>query len=421
MKTATPGKKIATLLFLCFISFSAVSCFAEQGDLPLQQVAERDTPLQSSQWKELTQQMVSLDIQGNLKEAVRIGENFQKLAIEKGEVNTKEYSELLMILGNYSINIGHIKKSEEQLKESLKIAHEINASPAYLANIEDDIARVHIFMLRCKEAKKFLALAGKDFRRASQTSGVVFSQYIQTTALLEKICCNDEKKALSLFEKALKITKESSARGKEIIEASILYNMADSYMEINNNEKAIKLLYKSLKIYKKINPKHPKTMFNYYLLGRIYTNIKDYKSAMVFYKKSLSIAKKTVDEKHDLISRIYAGMAALYFAFEEYDTAEDYFQKSINIRVYIYGKNTLKNAISFANLSYLYYLKKEYSKALEKSEFGLSLYKKNNYAPDKIYLDILDTRLMIFKKLDKSIEAQKCAELIKKYSKKTKK
>ncbi len=88
MKTATPVKKITTLLFLCFISFSAVSCFAEQGDLPLQQVAERNTFLQSRQWKELTQQMVSLDIQGNLKEAVRIGENFQKLATK----STQNYS-----------------------------------------------------------------------------------------------------------------------------------------------------------------------------------------------------------------------------------------------------------------------------------------------------------------------------------------
>ncbi len=418
--SATLGKKIATLLFLCFISFSAVSCFAEQGDLPLQQVAERDTFLQSRQWKELSKKMFSLYLQGDLKGAIKVGEQCRLLVIENGATNTKAYSELLQALGACNLSIGFIEKGREQLQESLTVAENINTPPAHLANIQKELGKYYLLVNKFKEAEKFLALAGKNFKHSNQTSGIIFAQYVQFAALLERIYHNDKKKALELFEKALEITRESDAQGKAVLEASILYNMADTYVMLDNNEKALELLSKTIRIYNRTNPKNPEIMFPYYLLGRIYTNIQDYKTAMDFYEKSLSIAQKSVAKNHELISKIYAGMGALYFVTEKYNAAEESFQKAIDIRVYIYGENTLKNVVSFANLSYLYYLKKEYSKALEKSEFGLSLYKKNNYAPDKIYLDILDTRLMIFQKLGKSIEAQKCAELIKKYSSKTK-
>ncbi len=324
-----------------------------------------------------------------------------------------------MFLGNHNINLGYIEKGLEQLKESYRIGKDINASPVYLANVENNIARVYLFMLKYKEAEKFLVLAGNNLKRADQANGVIYARYLQSTALLERVFYNDIKKALKLFRRALKAIKTSNERIKEIIEASILYNMADSYMEIGNNEKAMELLFETLRIYKKIDPKHPKTMFTYYLLGRTYTNIRDYTTAMNYYKKSLSIARKTVAENHALIGQIYGGIGILYLVKKEYDIAEDYFQKAIDIEVYLHGENTLKNVVLFANLSLLNYLKKEYSKALEKSEFGLSLYKKNNYAPDTIYLDMLQTRLDTFQKLGRKKEAQKCAELIKKYSSKT--
>ncbi len=367
--------------------------------------------------------MESLYLKGDIKGAIKIGNKYKKMAEESGDVDSRSYAKLLQVLGVYNIEIGNFKAGENQLESALKIEEKFGAQPEEIAVLQNYIGGAFLSMKKFIEAEKWIKLSGLNFKLSKKTTTQNFVEYIENIGLLEQAYYHNKDKAFMVFEKALGIIQNLRKTEKgvkiELRKASLLYNIAYLKMLSGNNKEALEILHKVVFLYEKAKRMHQSNMaYVYCLLGRIYTRMGKYNIAMDYYRKALNIANKSMANNHYLIGELYAEIGVIYGSKGDYGVAENYFCKSISFNRKFYGKNTLRNIVVLGSLAYLYYQEEDYLKGLKKCDLALSLYRKNKYAPDVSFLDILDTKLRILQKIGKKEEALKCRSLIKNYSSK---
>ncbi len=102
----------------------------------------------------------------------------------------------------------------------------------------------------------------------------------------------------------------------------------------------------------------------YNKVAHYYERIDDFKSAMLYFQKSIDEYQKLSGEKRAEIGRSYAGMAALYGKIDDSKSAMLYFQKSIDEYQKLSGKKRLDIGDTYAGMAGLYMKMEDYEQAV---------------------------------------------------------
>lgn len=130
-------------------------------------------------------------------------------------------------------------------------------------------------------------------------------------------------------------------------------------------------------------------------IASIYHDTKDYKQALEYYKECLTISQRTKDLKN--MVQVYNNIGSLYSVTHKLDSALYYTQKSIDLSVSINDYNNLGSALN--NMGAKYYDTKEYTKALDYFNQSLEVNLKHHIKPNeaisylriaKVYVDLKD-------------------------------
>jgi len=141
--------------------------------------------------------------------------------------------------------------------------------------------------------------------------GILYSNYME-----------DYKKALKYYLKALNIVNNNNNVAINRI-SSLYNNIGVTYADLNNTDKALEFLLKSVSISK------DKDIINRSLsnIGELYLIKKDYKNAFKYLDKVINI--KEIDET--ILANTYNSFAKYYINFDSTKIAKNYLNKSIAI------------------------------------------------------------------------------------------
>lgn len=132
------------------------------------------------------------------------------------------------------------------------------------------------------------------------------------------------KKAEEFFEKSLAMEVELKLDG--LFETSVKYiNLGDLQRNIQENEKALDSFAKALEIRRVLKGDHKDTVLTLYRLAVSYQNIRDYKSASLYYKEAFEMEERLPDNYHSSVRfdiRRYLPGAYMMWARKEKDEEE---------------------------------------------------------------------------------------------------
>jgi tetratricopeptide (TPR) repeat protein len=156
--------------------------------------------------------------------------------------------------------------------------------------------------------------------------------YDDALRLLEKSAnlysyLDDYTSALNSYLDALNMAEELNKTDRL---QSLHFNIGTFHLRLQNSDKALEHLFKSLELIDQNNPKNKSKRLDVYLaLGTAYASEEEYHSSVDYYHKALLLAKQTQD------SVLYAGilnnLGSVKMKQEEYTTAEDYFNEAQDI------------------------------------------------------------------------------------------
>lgn len=203
----------------------------------------------------------------------------------------------------------------------------------------------------------------------------------------------DNKKALNYFDKSLKIQEYY----KEIKELAETYNnIGNMHILLGDYKKAIDYFNKSLDVISISAITHTISYdnmgFAYDKLGDYaklkYDQIMNYRKAMEFYEKALSLRKSFLGDKatalidyrisgdeHPLTARSYNNIGHLYYKLGDYEKAIEYNNKAL-VMLEKLGEKGLETATSYNNLGKIYASLSEYEKAIEFNKKALAISEK---------------------------------------------
>ena len=138
----------------------------------------------------------------------------------------------------------------------------------------------------------------------------------------------------------------------------ILNNLATLYMDLDDNEEALKYYNQCIEINLELNKKKS-LITNYSNVSLIYNKQSDYTKALEFANKSVKLSEETKNER--LMSNAYSRIGSLYEQLDSIDLALKYYKKSYDLRV----KNNIKKGIAMMSikLSHIYLLQNQLIKA----------------------------------------------------------
>lgn len=100
-------------------------------------------------------------------------------------------------------------------------------------------------------------------------------------------------------------------------------------------------------------------------IANYYTTSANYKSALEWYMKDLTISEKLLGKDHPDIAKTYHNIASVFYDQGEYDLALEWYQKSLTIKEGILGKDHLDTADTYNNIALVYHDQGRYDLALE--------------------------------------------------------
>jgi two-component system, NarL family, sensor histidine kinase UhpB len=136
----------------------------------------------------------------------------------------------------------------------------------------------------------------------------------------------DNQKAIPFFEKAIAIfirmgDKESTA-GQSL-------NLGNTYMNLGNYQKATEQHLKALRIFEELGNQERGVSFCYHSLSNSFTQLKQYKQALLYANKSIQI-KTTLKDRLGL-GTAQSGLGAIYQGLGDFDKALFHFNESLII------------------------------------------------------------------------------------------
>ncbi|MCB0461938.1 MAG: tetratricopeptide repeat protein [Flavobacteriaceae bacterium] len=246
----------------------------------------------------------------------------------------------------------------ESLDKKEKMAGILNAIGICQMNSNNNPKAIESFLRALRIYEALNQANSVQYATALSNIGIVYNR-METKLQL----------ALEYFNRSLKICRENNNKYQI---AYVLGNMANTYDNLNQPEKAIELQSESYEINKEIGNKNG--MANAHTnIGIAYVGMKDYDKAIAYLSQSLAIYKE-LDIKYNL-------------AITEYYLGESYFKTTTTKKYIVLAEKHLNNAVktsietknletvadSYSMLSELYAKKEDYKKALKTKELSTSL------------------------------------------------
>lgn len=186
------------------------------------------------------------------------------------------------------------------------------------------------------------------------------SHQIMGNSLYYKGLCNE---AIDSYSKSLMIWENINDTDR-IIKLNI--NITRAYSRIDEDEKAIKILYELLNRFQETGDSSNNFSDIYGTIGRYHAKLKNYKLSEEFYLKAIRVESSTKKDKA-LLDKYNNELGITYTELKEYDKAIACYQKSIELSNERSKSNPNKNVIAhaYSNIAMLYYKQKKYDKAID--------------------------------------------------------
>jgi len=158
---------------------------------------------------------------------------------------------------------------------------------------------------------------------------------------------------------------------KNIIEeteelANLYYFLGYGYNDLAEYKPALEYYKKALSIRENVLGKdHPDTAATYNNMAAVYHAQGVYERALEYYGKALAIDEKVSGLEHPSTATTYNNMAAVYDAQGDYELALEYHEKAKTVREKVLGEEHPSTADTYNNMAVVYYNMGDYERALE--------------------------------------------------------
>ncbi|QKX04374.1 CHAT domain-containing protein [Aquimarina sp. TRL1] len=210
------------------------------------------------------------------------------------------------------------------------------------------------------------ALAFRHYQQLinnEQKDRFTIKAYVQIVSIL--VDWGDYHQALHYLEEAALLVANNPQLQPQLYKIYLSFSFVYSEMESETySKKAILFLQKAEKAIKELN-RTPSigvqlTIYNRY--GHCYDELSDYKKAIEWYQKALSLDHDQMTTNH--LTTLYNNIGYAYFKIKESDTAYTYYQKALE-------KDTL-NSMIHDNLGDFYLSRRRYVDALQSYQKAIS-------------------------------------------------
>ena len=165
--------------------------------------------------------------------------------------------------------------------------------------------------------------------------------------------------ARNVFQALLKTTAKERNKGVLYYQVGRVENCSSNYRE------ALSFYEKSLSIYHRERTTiHPDLAALYVDIGLVHANMKKYTEALSFYERSLKIYKETLPSNHPDLATTYNNIGLVHDSLGNYSEALRFYQESLHIYQATLPENHPNIAMSQSNIGSVYYHMGHHSKAL---------------------------------------------------------
>ena len=259
------------------------------------------------------------------------------LTTKKEKEEDNELATLFFFLGDGYRELGNYHLAEKWYGKSLNILEKLpknQINKEQLANIYNNNAIVYSRQGNHQTALDFYVKATSHF------VDIYGNNHFETAMVYHnwgKVYqrMGDSENALKLFFKALPI-RESHYGEDHIYTASTCMNIGVSYSNLDNQKEAFIWYNKALKVFEK-TPLHPYLADAYCAMADTYLKIRDDVKALIFCQKALDIDILTHKE-HPNTARSYVAKANILYKQKDYSTALELYQNAFDIRKIALGE-----------------------------------------------------------------------------------
>jgi tetratricopeptide (TPR) repeat protein len=193
---------------------------------------------------------------------------------------------------------------------------------------------------------------------------IKIKNYKKAIKYLDQIINIQSKSNLDLQKK---ITKNLNTKKSLYESLAYQYNLqAMEYNHKNDYKTALLFFNKSLEVYQdRLDDNLTIVATLYSNIGYTYQEQKDLKNAIKYYKKSLKLNNKIPTPNYNIIAKMNYYIGLMYKEEKEYENALKYLKKSLTIKEKILGKEHKSTKRVYSHIGIIYHLLGEDKKALE--------------------------------------------------------
>ncbi|MDC1266627.1 CHAT domain-containing protein [Crocinitomicaceae bacterium] len=270
----------------------------------------------------------------------------------------KKYWELHITMNNYAEAILLIEKYLNIKKKTVGEEH-----PEYAKGLMD-LGKLYRDMGEYKTAEKIFKQSIEIIKNSLGDNRLDYASALNSLGVLYFIQMDDFKSAEPILKQVLEIKKDYF--GENHIEVSkTLQDLALLYYGMGIYNSAESLTKRCLEITSIKSDQPYDSLAPLNQLGSIYMAIKDYKSALSIFKKSIKVLEDNVGEKHGLLSYGLHNLGQVYALMHDFTNADLIHKRALEIRRNIYGNEHKLISVSLQYLGFLYYEMKHYEEAVE--------------------------------------------------------
>ncbi|CAM4827513.1 unnamed protein product [Rotaria magnacalcarata] len=174
--------------------------------------------------------------------------------------------------------------------------------------------------------------------------------------------------ASKFYERALQFDVEPWMR------SSLLINLAESYMNMQQFDKALVCLHQSLTIKLQFVASDNWSLSTIYNnLGSVYGSLGESETALAYYEKALEIDLKSQNPDYKKIATRMLNLGSAYFKADQMKNSKDHYQRALSIILEHLPSNHPNMAVVYNSLSTLYYAENNFEESLSMSRKSLDI------------------------------------------------
>ena len=262
---------------------------------------------------------------GQYEHAYKISKALYKYAVKLyGEKNT-EVMKGAMNLGVYLMYLGRYDEAIDIQLQTVNNAKKVIEENNVLASMYNTIALTYIYAGAYKDAEAYLTKAISIKKELHSKDESLIKIYNHRAFLYQEL--GNGMKALKYYKKAIDIASEIGLKDKKTLMATYS-NMASVYVDINNSKKALTYYEKALSY---ASTEHANSAYIYSGLGSLYLLEGKNSKSLGSFQNAIRLKKKYLGVNHPSFATTYLKISTLYLQMKEYKNALKYEKKAMSI------------------------------------------------------------------------------------------